>query len=120
MPEEMAAAVVAHRQTRPFANLGEVAELGPLPPRVSMIPGNVIFTLRATARLRMSNGAYSDVVRIASATVRLPALRPIPRPLKVLRWYDDAWSQAAIPPHDGMLVTSGNSASQAVNIEGQP
>jgi general secretion pathway protein K len=114
MPAGMVASVVARRQTRPFANVGEVTEFGALPPRVSMNPGTSIYTLRATARLRLSSGAYSDVVRIAAATIRLAGPRPIPRPpAKVLRWYDDAWSQAAIPPYDGMVVTGGN-------VPGQP
>jgi general secretion pathway protein K len=114
MATDMADAVVAHRQTRPFANLGEVEELGALPPRVSMNPGVSIYTLRATARLRVSGGAYSDVVRTAAATIKLPDPRRAPRPpIQVLRWYDDAWSQAVIPPYPGMLVTGGN-------VPGQP
>jgi len=110
----MVTAVVARRQTQPFVNPSELAELGALPPRVSMNPGISIYTLRATARLRLSNGAYSDVVRTAAATIQLPNPRRIPRPpLQVLRWQDDAWSQAAIPPFDGMVVTGGN-------VPGQP
>ena len=120
MPADMVTAVVARRQTQPFVNPGELAELGALPPRVSMNPGNSIYTLRATARLRLSGGAYSsgsaysDVVRIAAATIQLPNPRRIPQPpLQVLRWQDDAWSQGAIPPFDGMVVTGGN-------VPGQP
>jgi general secretion pathway protein K len=114
MPDAVAASVVARRQKRPFLDPREVAELGVLPPRVSLNPGLSIYTLRATARLRMQGGAYSDVVRIAAATVKLPDPRRAPRPpLQVLRWYDDAWSQAAIPPYDGMMVTGGN-------VPGQP
>lgn len=120
MSPDMAAAVVSRRQVRPFANVADLSELGTLPPRVSMNPGISIYTLRATARLRMNGGVYSDVVRIASAVVRLPGARPIPKPpVQVLRWYDDAWSQAAIPPMDGMLIQGGNTAAQ-VTIEGAP
>jgi general secretion pathway protein K len=113
-PADVVATMVSRRQVRPFANMREVAELGELPPRVSMNPGQSIYTVRATARLRMTGGGYSDVVRIAAATIRLPGPRPIPKPpVQVLRWYDDAWSQAAIPPFDGMVVSGGN-------VPGQP
>jgi general secretion pathway protein K len=107
------AAVVARRQTRPFANSAEVAELGLQSPRFSVLPGTSIFTLRATARLRRSDGAYSEVVRTASATIKLFDPRRSLQPMQVLRWYDDAWSQAAIPPYPGLLVTGGN-------VPGQP
>lgn len=108
------AAVVARRQTRPFANMREVAELGFQSPRISTLPGNSIFTLRATARLRLPGGAYSEVARTASATIKLlnPRRSP-PQPMQVLRWYDDAWSQAAVPPYPGLQVTGGN-------VPGQP
>jgi len=107
------AAVVARRQTRPFANPGEVAELGLPSPRFNVLPGITIYTLRATARLRLSGGAYSDTVRTASATIKLFDPRRSPQPMEVLRWYDDAWSQAAIPPSPGLPVTGGN-------VPGQP
>jgi len=61
--------------------------------------GLSIWTLRATARLRKPDGTPSEVVRTASATVKL--LDPqnyFMAPVHVLRWYDDAWSQAAIAP----------------------
>src|SRR5204863_7816792 len=107
------AAVVARRQTRPFTNPLEIAELGLQSPRLTILPGNSIFTLRATARLRLPNGAYSEVVRTAAATIKLFDPRRSIRPMDVLRWYDDAWSQAAIPPYPGMSVTGGN-------VPGQP
>ena len=117
MSQEMAAAVVSRRQTRPYTNVADVAEIGPLPVRVSMNPGTSIYTLRATARLRVNGGAYSDVIRTAAAVVRLPGARPIPKPpVQVLRWYDDAWSQAAIPPSDGMLVRGGNTEGQTNGV----
>ena len=110
---ETAAAVVARRQTRPFANPGEVAELGLQSPRFTTLPGTSIFTLRATARLRRADGAYSEVARTASATIKLFDRRRSLQPMQVLRWYDDAWSQAAIPPYPGLVVTGGN-------VPGQP
>src|SRR6266853_2016944 len=112
VPADTVAALVARRQTRPFVKLDELADFGALPPRVNLIAGHAIYTLRASARLRKTGGAYSDVVRTASATIKLPDPRRVPQvPTQVLRWYDDAWSQAAIPPFPGMLVTGGNTGT---------
>jgi general secretion pathway protein K len=107
------AAVVARRQTRPFASPGELAELGMQTPRFTILPGITIYTLRATARLRRGDGTYSDTVRTAAVTIKLYDPRRAPQSLEILRWYDDAWSQAAIPPYPGMPVTGGN-------VPGQP
>ena len=113
MDPATAAAVVARRQTRPFASAGELAELGAQTPRFTILPGLSIYTLRATARLRRGDGAYSETVRTASATIKLFDLRRSPQPMHVMRWYDDAWSQAAIPPYPGMPIAGGN-------VPGQP
>lgn len=98
VPPEGVAAIVARRQARPFRDLGEAQRLGfPLP---RMRTGGIaIWTLRATARLRRPDGSPSEVVRTASAVIKL--LDPktyYSNPLHVLRWYDDAWSQSAIAP----------------------
>jgi len=110
MTPEAAAALVARRQQQPFQNQQET---GPLPPRVGVGNGFTIYTLRASARLRRANGAYSEVVRTAAATIKLFDPRKAPRDMDVLRWYDDAWSQAAIPPYAGMAIRGGN-------VPGQP
>jgi len=111
MTGEMAASIVARRQQRPFASAQEIG--GTLPPRVAFSGGFSIYTLRASARLRRPDGAYSDVVRTAAVTVKLFDPRLSPQPLHVLRWYDDAWSQAALPPYPGMAIRGGN-------VPGQP
>jgi general secretion pathway protein K len=123
VPADTVAALVARRQTSPFAKQDELAGFGVLPPRVNLITGTSIYTLRATARLHQAGG-YSDVVRTASATIKLPDRRRIPQlPMQVLRWYEDAWSQAAIPPYPGMIVTGGNVPGQpgfAGDVTGAP
>src|SRR5262249_21272734 len=79
---------------------------------VTLRPGISIFTLRATARLRAPDGSFSDVVRTAAAVVQLT--RPLPGrprigyPVHVLRWYDDAWSQAIVPPDEHTSGYAGN------------
>ena len=61
---------------------------GPGMGRLSLVPSPVV-TLRATARLRMANGQYSDFRRTVSAVVKFlgPEWNP---PFHVLRWYDNA------------------------------
>ncbi len=110
MTPEATAAIVARRQQQPFQN---PQEAGPLPARVALGNGFTIYTLRASARLRRADGTYSEVVRTAAATVKLFDPRKAPRQMDILRWYDDAWSQAAIPPYAGMAVRGGN-------VPGQP
>jgi general secretion pathway protein K len=70
VPAAGAAAIIARRELKPFKNMGEVAALGFATPRL-MIGGNVIMTLRGTARLRRPDGSPSEVVRSAGAVVKI-------------------------------------------------
>jgi general secretion pathway protein K len=111
MTAETAASIVARRQTRPFENSQEFG--GTLPPRIALGTGFSIYTLRASARLRRPDGTYSEVVRTSAATIKLFDPRKSQQALHILRWYDDAWSQAALPPYPGMAIRGGN-------VPGQP
>ena len=111
MTAEAAASVVAARQERPFETPQELPST--LPPRIGLANGSSIYTLRASARLRRPDGGYSDVVRTAAATIKLFDIRKSQQPLHILRWYDDAWSQSALPPFPGMAIRGGN-------VPGQP
>lgn len=97
VPPEGAAAVVARRKEAPFKNLGDVSALG-IPTGRMRLGGNLIWTLRASARLSKHDGTPSDTVRTASATVKLLDPRGFSIPVHILRWYDDAWSESAIAP----------------------
>jgi hypothetical protein len=78
--------------------MGEVAQLGFPTPRMAL-GGNVIWTLRASARLRRPDNSPSDVVRTSAAVVKLVNQDLYPyAPVHVLRWYDDAWSQSVVLP----------------------
>jgi hypothetical protein len=110
MTPEMAASIVATRQQRPLQNTRELA--GALPPRIAIGSGISIYTLRASARLRRPDGSYSEVVRTAAATIKLFDPQKSLQSMQVLRWYDNAWSQAALPPYPGMTVRGGNVAGQ--------
>jgi general secretion pathway protein K len=53
---------------------------------------NPIVTFRATARLKLSNGQFSDMRRTVGAQVRFLPFMASERPFEVLRWYDTTWS----------------------------
>jgi general secretion pathway protein K len=86
--------VVERRRVQPFKSVGEAG----VPAPGMGVGGNVIWTLRATARLRGPDGRPGDTVRTASATVKLLDRKRYLMPLHVLRWYEDAWSQFALAP----------------------
>jgi len=90
-------AIVARRKMAPFKNLNDVSAMG-IPAARMRVGGNLIWTLRASARLKRPDGTPSEVVRTASATVKLLDPRGFAVPVHILRWYDDAWSESAISP----------------------
>jgi general secretion pathway protein K len=94
VPPPVAAMIVERRRMRPFSQLGELAELGPLVgPAFGRlrVGGNSIFTLRATATLRQPDGRLSDVRRGAAALLKIMP-SGYDAPYHVLRWYD------SVPP----------------------
>ena len=103
-----AAQILARRYVRPFKNLGELQSLGISAPGLT-VGGNLMWTLRATARLRRSDGSPSDVLRTSAATIRLLDRKEyFQMPLHVLRYYDDAWSELAVaPPGPGGAAGAG-------------
>jgi general secretion pathway protein K len=83
------AAIVAIRRNTPIKN-DQIGALGGL--RLGIVP-NPVFTLRATAWLRLPNGQYSDLRRTVSATVKDLRDRPeFNPPFHIMRWYDNAFS----------------------------
>ena len=55
------------------------------------LDGNTMYTMRATASVRLPNGQLSEVRRTAAAQVKyLPA--GYDTWMHVLRWYDTTWS----------------------------
>lgn len=91
---EAAAALVERRRVMPFRNPAELGAFiqgaGPGAARLRL-GGNSIFTVRATARLRLANSQLSDLRRTAAALVKI--MPPgYDAPYHILRWYDTAWS----------------------------
>lgn len=97
VPPGAISAILARRSERPFKDITEAGALGAPTGRIG-VGGNFIWTLRASARLKRSDGSPSEVVRTASATVKLVDRKRFDTPVHILRWYDDAWSESAITP----------------------
>jgi general secretion pathway protein K len=102
------AQLMQRRAQAPFRNLAEVAALGVPVDRLEVNGEHLIWNIRATARLRRPDGSPSEVVRSASAVAKLilPPQNRLRDPiqLRVLRFYEDAWSEfaAATPaPYSG-------------------
>jgi len=89
-------ALVAERERAPLMTAGELGRVGMMAGaamgRLGVV-GNSIYTMRATARLRLPDGSLSDVSRTVSAQVkfRLPDVLPA---YHILRWDDQAFSPA--------------------------
>ena len=83
-------AVVTQRRLMPFREPGQLAafaEAGGPGFQKLRIGGNSVYTLRATARLRLPDGRFSDLRRTVSSTVKyLPA--GFDEPFHTLRWYE--------------------------------
>jgi general secretion pathway protein K len=95
-----AARVVEIRKNAPIRAMSDLNAAGVRSGRLT-VGGNLIWTLRATARLRRPDGAPTDVVRTSAAVVKLlvPREQYFQMPIHVLRFYDDGWSEfSAAPP----------------------
>ena len=86
------AAVLQRRRVAPFLNEGELdGFLAGNPARARLrVGGNSAYTLRSTARLRLSNGRLSDLRRSVAATIKFkqPGYGDS---YEVVRWYDMVW-----------------------------
>ena len=63
---------------------------GPATGRLTIL-GNSIYTLRATARIRLPNNRLSDVSRTVAAQVKF-RMPDFPPAYQILRWDDQAFS----------------------------
>jgi general secretion pathway protein K len=83
------AAVVEARDRMPFRDTRQLAMLGAAAARLR-VGGDEVFTVRATARLRVADGQFSDTRRSVAALMSfLPA--GYSESYHILRWYDDVW-----------------------------
>jgi general secretion pathway protein K len=88
---EAASAIAALRSAAPIRDLGQLTPFSSGGAGVSRLGLTLspIVTLRATARLRLANGQFTDLRRSVSAVVKFlgPEWNP---PFHILRWYDTA------------------------------
>jgi general secretion pathway protein K len=94
IPPASAAAIVNMRQSAPIRSMERLGALSA--PRLGIVPSTVA-TLRATSRLRLAGGQYSDLRRTVSAMVKFlgPEWNP---PFHIMRWYDTSVSLPATGP----------------------
>lgn len=85
------AAIVALRQSTPIRSVNQISGFQDGSPGFSRLAltQTSMATLRATARLRLPNGQFSDLRRSVSAMVKFlgPEWNP---PFHIMRWYDNA------------------------------
>jgi general secretion pathway protein K len=91
---DVIAQIAAARAQAPFRSMEQVNALTGGAPGTNRlrIGGYSIFTLRATARLRLQNGALSDERRSVAALVAFQRRGTSSRS-RILRWYDNEWVQ---------------------------
>jgi general secretion pathway protein K len=92
-PEAVANLVEMRRRSaiRTPEQMMAVAQMcGPAASRLR-IGGGSIFTLRATASVRLQDGTMSDIRRSAAALIRMNDPKEDMTPFRVLRWYDNVW-----------------------------
>ena len=91
VPPDVISALVQRRQVAPLTEVQLGPFLGGAGGGRLRVEGNSILTIRATARLALQNGQFSDARRTVSALVKyMPT--GYDAPVHILRWYDNAWS----------------------------
>jgi len=82
--------LVERRRRQPFLNDGDLGDFTQGASGRLRVGGNSIFTLRATARIRLQDGKLSDLRRSVGAMVKM--MPPgYDSPYHIMRWYDNAW-----------------------------
>ena len=91
VPPDMVAVLLQQRRVRPFLTSADLTAFAPIgSPAIARlrVGGKSIFTLRATAHIRLPNGQLSDLRRTVAAQVKL--MPPgFDTSYNILRWYDN-------------------------------
>lgn len=87
-------AILQRRAAQPFRSIDQLRGMGLRPESSArlLVGGAGLYTLRATARLRLADGKLSDSSRSAGATVVLSGYGN-ETGYRVLRWDDHPWVQ---------------------------
>jgi general secretion pathway protein K len=90
VPPGAVSAIMHMRSIAPIKSMGQISGLlrGPAAGRLTTDNG-MVWTARATARLRFADGRYSEVKRTVSAEVRF-FKKGDTTPDRILRWYDES------------------------------
>jgi general secretion pathway protein K len=95
---QVASEIVAKRPFKTMEQVTAAAGGNPAVSKLSLARG-IIWTVRATARLKLPNGTLSDLARTVAATVTFhrnyEAEDP---PYRVLRWREEPWTPTASLP----------------------
>ena len=93
---EQVHAVVEMRRAAPIRSMDQLGLIGEAPGLSRLrVGGGAFWTVRATARLRLQNGQYSDLRRTVAAMVRDNGPEE-PRRFFVMRWYDNMPMEGAV------------------------
>lgn len=89
------ALVVAQRNVAPFRDAAQLTALlqGEPAARRLGVGGVAIYTLRASAQVRLPNGAFSPSRRSVEAMVKRMSGPSVRERYRILRWYDQVWVQ---------------------------
>jgi general secretion pathway protein K len=87
LPPEFVAGILARRPFHGYQELQDFTQAGGPVLSQLRIGGNLMFTLRASARLKRADGRLSDMVRTVSTLIRFSAPGSM-SPYMVMRWYD--------------------------------
>jgi general secretion pathway protein K len=99
-PPQIVNQIVTARRIKPFKTVDELnAVTGghPAGAKLRIGDGGVIWTVRATARLKLANGSLSDLARTVAASVTFYPTDEEP-PYRVLRWRDEPWTPSVPLP----------------------
>ncbi len=94
IPPEALANLLEMRRRSPIRTPEQMTAViqmcGPAAARLRL-GGGSMFTLRATASVRLQDGTMSDIRRSAAALIRMNDPKEDMTPFRVLRWYDNVW-----------------------------
>ena len=98
VPPGAVSAIMRMRSIAPIRSMGQISGLlrGSASGRLTTDNG-LVWSARATARLRFADGRYSEVKRTVSAEVRF-FKKGDTRPDRILRWYDESPPAPSLQP----------------------
>jgi len=107
-PPAAVGVIVNMRNVAPIKSLDQISSVlrsGTARSRLTTDNG-LVWTARATARLRFADGRYSEVKRTVSAVVRF-FKKGDTRPDRILRWYDESPPAPSMQPIPSAFPPAG-------------